>query len=66
MKNQDAHAAPWLRSRAGFALLLFLIVGGFFLWTEHRAHLYGWLPYLLALLACALVLWLVLAPSERR
>ena len=29
----------------------FLIVAAFFLWTEHRAHLLGVLPYLL-LVAC--------------
>jgi hypothetical protein len=31
--------------------LVFLAVGAFFLWAEHRAHLYGLLPYVL-LLAC--------------
>jgi hypothetical protein len=29
-------------------------VGGFFLLTEHRAHLLGWLPFLL-ILACPLM-----------
>lgn len=33
-----------------FAFLLFIIVGGFFLWTEHRAHIMGALPYLIFLL----------------
>lgn len=33
------------------ALLIFLGVAGFFLWTEHRAHLLGALPWLL-LLGC--------------
>jgi hypothetical protein len=28
-------------------LLMFLAIGIFFLWTEHRAHLYGLLPYAL-------------------
>jgi hypothetical protein len=32
----------------------FLLVAAFFLLTEHRAHLYGALPYLL-LLACPLM-----------
>ena len=32
------------------AFLLFIIVGGFFLWTEHRAHIMGALPYLVFLL----------------
>jgi hypothetical protein len=36
------------------ALCGFLAVAGFFLWTEHRAHLLGALPYLL-LLACPLM-----------
>ncbi len=33
-----------------FAFLLFIIVVGFFLWTEHRAHIMGALPYLILLL----------------
>lgn len=32
------------------ALVLFLVIGGFFLWTEHRAHLLGFLPYFILLL----------------
>ena len=32
------------------ALLLLVIIGGFFLWTEHKAHLMGALPYLILLL----------------
>ncbi len=44
----------WLRSRAGLALLGFLGIAAFFLVTEHRAHLWGILPYLL-LLACPLL-----------
>jgi hypothetical protein len=31
-------------------LCAFLIAAGFFLWTEHRAHLLGVLPYLIFLL----------------
>lgn len=37
-----------------FVLLMFLGVAAFFLWTEHRAHLYGLLPYAL-ILACPLM-----------
>ena len=33
---------------------VFLAIGAFFLWEEHRAHLLGALPYLL-LLACPLM-----------
>lgn len=39
------------RSRRGLALAGFLVILGFFLVTEHRAHLFGWLPFLF-LLAC--------------
>ena len=42
------------RSRNGVALLVFAAIGGFFLFTEHRAHVLGLLPYLL-LLACPLM-----------
>lgn len=41
----------WLRSRNALALLGFLVVTGFFLVTEHAAHGFGVLPFLL-LLAC--------------
>ena len=44
----------WLRSRAGVALLGFLAIAGFFLLTEHTAHVFGALPYLL-LLSCPLL-----------
>jgi len=42
------------RSRNSLVLVGFLIVAGFFLVTEHRAHLFGILPFLL-LLACPLL-----------
>lgn len=41
-------------SRWKWALLGFLAVAGFFLWTEHKAHVFGVLPYLLVL-ACPLM-----------
>jgi hypothetical protein len=41
-------------SRAGFVCLVFLAIGGVLLFTEHRAHVLGVLPYLL-LLACPLM-----------
>jgi hypothetical protein len=44
----------WLLSRSGLVLLGFLIVAGFFLLTEHTAHVFGVLPYLLVL-ACPLL-----------
>lgn len=43
------------RSMAGtIALVGFLAVGAFYLITEHRAHLLGWLPWLI-FLACPLL-----------
>jgi hypothetical protein len=37
-------------SRYWGGLAVFLIAAAFFLWTEHRAHLLGVLPYLIFLL----------------
>jgi len=55
--DHDHHAAadqPFLRTPAGWALIAFLAIGGFYLATEHTAHLFGLLPYAL-LLACPLM-----------
>jgi hypothetical protein len=38
----------FLRSRTGLVLLGFVVIAGFFLVTEHTAHVFGALPYLLA------------------
>ncbi|MGE5652163.1 MAG: DUF2933 domain-containing protein [Bacillota bacterium] len=46
--------APRYARRWKWVLIGFLLVVAFFLWTEHRAHLFGILPYLL-LLACPLM-----------
>lgn len=54
--NQDAarpQSSFW-RSKAGIVACGFLLIGGFFLLTEHRAHVLGILPYLL-ILACPLM-----------
>ena len=40
--------------RGKWVLIGFLAIAAFFLWTEHRAHLLGILPYLLVL-ACPLM-----------
>lgn len=42
------------RPGTNWVLIGFLAVAAFFLLAEHRAHLLGWLPYLL-LLACPLM-----------
>lgn len=51
MEHQDRSESP---RRGNWVLIGFLAVAAFFLWTEHRAHLLGALPYLL-LLACPLM-----------
>lgn len=48
------HQGNGWRSRSRLALIAFLVIAGFFLITEHTAHVLGVLPYLL-LLACPLV-----------
>ena len=48
---------PFLTTRTGLALIGFLVVAGFFLWTEHRAHVLlaaSYWPWLL-ILACPLL-----------
>lgn len=49
MKSCDVEK-PWWRSRSGIALLGFLAIAGFFLLTEHWAHVFGILPFVLLLL----------------
>lgn len=43
---------------ANVVLIGFLVIAGFYLITEHRAHLYGWLPWLLLFAAGFLHLFL--------
>ena len=53
-RQQAPKTGPWYRTRSGLVLIGFLLIAGFFLVTEHTAHLLGILPYLL-LLACPLL-----------
>ena len=55
--GQDVGSEPrgFWKSSAGFATIAFLVIGGFFLVLEHRAHLIPYLGYylpILLLLAC--------------
>jgi uncharacterized membrane protein YccC len=43
-----------LRNRSNVTLLAFLAVGGYFLWTEHQAHVIEALPWVL-ILGCLLM-----------
>ena len=54
MTEHSSSTRSWARSRSGLVLLAFLAIGGFFVITEHTAHFFGVLPYLL-LLACPLL-----------
>jgi uncharacterized membrane protein len=44
----------WWQTRGGIALVGFMAIAGFFLLTEHTAHVLGVLPYVLVL-ACPLL-----------
>ena len=46
--------SAWWQGRYGLVLCGFLVVAAFLLLTEHRAHLFGVLPYLF-LAACPLM-----------
>lgn len=51
---QESHAVERQHSRSRWVLIGFLAVAAFFLFSEHRAHFLGILPYLLVL-ACPLM-----------
>ena len=55
--NHESENHGTMNSKANIALIVFLLIGGYFLLTEHWAHLAEWFPnwpYLL-LLACPLM-----------
>ncbi len=51
--NGPTQESFW-RSPAGFVFIGFLVIGGVYLWMEHRAHLLGALVFL-PLLLCPLM-----------
>jgi DUF2933 family protein len=55
-KHESANDGA-MKSRTNIAFIVFLVIAAFFLVTEHRAHLAGWIPYwpYLLLLACPLM-----------
>jgi hypothetical protein len=53
-QHNPPRAPGFWTSRTGLVVAGFLLIGLFFLWSEHRAHLFGVLPYLL-ILACPLM-----------
>jgi cell division protein FtsW (lipid II flippase) len=52
--QHDPGRGQWFRSKTGWAWIGFIAVAAFFLLTEHRAHLLGFLPFLIVL-ACPLM-----------
>jgi len=54
MDDMNYEPPPFWRSRGGVVLLVVSAVGGFLLFTEHRTHVLGVLPFAL-LLACPLM-----------
>lgn len=52
--DEPRHEHQPLAGRAKIAWIVFAAIAAFYLWTEHRAHLLGALPFLL-LLACPLM-----------
>jgi hypothetical protein len=50
MDHKRRNRSGGFLSRANIALAGFLVIAAFFLLTEHRAHLFGLLPWLLILL----------------
>ena len=50
LENRDSPQRNFW-SRPNIVLIAFLAIAGFYLITEHRAHVFGYLPFLL-LLAC--------------
>lgn len=52
--NDLPHESGAMPRRMKIGWFVFAAVAGFYLWTEHRAHLLGALPFLL-LLACPLI-----------
>ena len=51
---EDPVLAPWWKTRGGIVLCGFLLVAGFYLLTQHTAHVFGALPWLL-FAACPLM-----------
>ena len=54
MEHEHPEPPSFWRSPAVLTLLVAAAIGGFYLVTEHTAHLFGVLPYLLVL-ACPLM-----------
>ncbi len=54
MSEEHRSGCGFLRTKTGFALLVFGAIAALFLILEHQTHLWNWLPFLF-LLACPLM-----------
>ena len=52
--NRDEPKGSFLASPSGLVLIGFIVIAGALLFTEHRAHVLGWLVFL-PLLLCPLM-----------
>ena len=52
--HQSENRKGWHNSKSNIVLVAFLAIAGFYLITEHKAHVFGLLPFLI-LLACPLL-----------
>ena len=57
--QEQPQRSRWYQSRLTWALLGFIAIGGFFLVTEHTAHVLGALPYILLLLCPLMMLFMM-------
>ena len=53
-EHHSENRKGWLNSTSNWVLLAFLAIAGFYLIAEHKAHVFGMLPFLI-LLACPLL-----------
>ena len=58
-RHEQPRQTKWYRSRLTWVLLGFTAIGGFFLVTEHTAHFFGILPFLLLLLCPLMMLFMM-------
>lgn len=55
--ERQSNATARLLRRATVVEAVFLVISGFFLFTEHRAHYLSALPYALLIIAATALLW---------
>ncbi len=56
--QEQSQLSKWCQSRLTWVLLGLIAIGGFFLVTEHTAHFFGILPFVLLLLCPLMMLFM--------